>query len=469
MDKVPDLHSMMGSHLEDDSSFISNIPVAMDITVAVVYSVFGVCSLFGNSMLLYVSYKKKHLLKPPEYFIVNLAVSDLGLTISLYPMAISSSLYHRWLYGKTMCYLYAFCGMLFGICSLTTLTLLSMVCFVKVCHPLYGNRFNSWHGRGLMGCAWAYALLFASAPLARWGEYGPEPYGTACCIDWRRSNQHAQARSYTVALFLFCYILPCCAILTSFWAIMARLRASQRTMERHSTRPIPHMSSLQAVIVKLSVAICMGFFAAWSPYAIVSMWAAFGHVDAIPPLAFALPAMLAKSSTIYNPAIYLMLRPNFRRVLCRDLGFLWRSCLSRAFQPPLPPPPPPRLAPQALAAAPRSVQRTHQFSTDTQGSSSPSSRKTLGTKSRSDKRGDAFECFRHYRHRCRVCHPGPQGHESCECPSVSDSKRNNKRGTLRFPQVNCVPTTVAEKRTSGIENLHINLEMMPGHAIEAWP
>ena len=46
-------------------------------------------------MLLYVSYKKKHLLKPPEYFIVNLAVSDLGLTLSLYPMAISSSLYHR--------------------------------------------------------------------------------------------------------------------------------------------------------------------------------------------------------------------------------------------------------------------------------------------------------------------------------------------------------------------------------------
>ena len=31
----------MGSYLEDDSSFISNIPVAMDITVAVVYSVFG--------------------------------------------------------------------------------------------------------------------------------------------------------------------------------------------------------------------------------------------------------------------------------------------------------------------------------------------------------------------------------------------------------------------------------------------
>ena len=154
----------------------------------------GVCSLFGNSTLLYVSYKKKRHLKPAEYFIINLAVSDLGLTLSLYPMAISSSFYHRftligwqydylsvmltlllslffshspssasislflsfslslflsfspsfshphrWLYGKTVCSVYAFCGMLFGICSLTTLTLLSVVCFVKVCYPHYGK------------------------------------------------------------------------------------------------------------------------------------------------------------------------------------------------------------------------------------------------------------------------------------------------------------------------------------------
>lgn len=59
----------------------------------------GVCSVFGNSTLLYISYKKKHLLKPAEYFIINLAVSDLGLTVSLYPMAITSSFYHRYTSG----------------------------------------------------------------------------------------------------------------------------------------------------------------------------------------------------------------------------------------------------------------------------------------------------------------------------------------------------------------------------------
>uniref|UniRef100_A0A3P8S4W3 Opsin 7, group member a n=1 Tax=Amphiprion percula TaxID=161767 RepID=A0A3P8S4W3_AMPPE len=312
--------------LTEDIAFHSNIPVPLDITVAVIYSVFGICSLFGNSTLLYISYKKKHLLKPAEYFIINLAVSDLGLTLSLYPMAITSSFYHRWLYGKTVCSIYAFCGMLFGICSLTTLTLLSVVCCVKVCYPLYGNRFNSVHGCLLIACAWVYALLFACSPLAHWGEYGPEPYGTACCIDWRLSNEHTTARSYTVALFIFCYILPCCVILASYTGILVTVQASRKTMEQHSSRQT-HMSSIQIIIVKLSVAVCIGFFAAWSPYAVVSMWAAFGHVENIPPLAFAMPAMFAKSSTIYNPIIYLTLRPNFRRIMCRDIGTLCHACL----------------------------------------------------------------------------------------------------------------------------------------------
>ncbi|XP_053739692.1 opsin-5-like [Synchiropus splendidus] len=310
----------------DEVRFQSNIPVQLDIAVAVVYFFFGIFSVFGNSILLYVSYKKRHLLKPAEFFIINLAVSDLGLTLSLYPMAITSSIYHRWLYGRTVCSIYAFCGMLFGICSLSTLTLLSMVCFVKVCHPLYGNSFNSLHSRLLVAGTWVFALIFASSPLAHWGEYGPEPYGTACCIDWHLSNRHSTARSYTVVLFLCCYILPCCIIVASYTGILLTVNTSRKTMRQHAMRPA-HAASIQTVIVKLSVAVCIGFFMAWSPYAIVSMWAAFGRIEDIPPMAFALPAMFAKSSTIYNPIIYLTLRPNFRKVIHKDLDILLHSCL----------------------------------------------------------------------------------------------------------------------------------------------
>lgn len=53
------------------------------------------------------------------------------------------------------------------------------------------------------------------------------------------------------------------------------------------------------------------------------MWAAFGHYQDIPPLAFAVPAVFAKSSPLYNPLVYLLLKPNFRQ----DLHSLLLACV----------------------------------------------------------------------------------------------------------------------------------------------
>ncbi|XP_075954739.1 opsin 7, group member a [Anarhichas minor] len=446
---------------DEDIAFHSNIPVPLDITVAVVYSVFGVCSLFGNSTLLYVSYKKKHLLKPAEYFILNLAISDLGLTLSLYPMAITSSFYHRWLYGKTVCAVYAFCGILFGICSLTTLTLLSMVCFVKVCYPLYGNRFKSVHGRVLITCAWIYALLFACSPLAHWGKYGPEPYGTACCIDWRLSNQHSTARSYTAALFILCFILPSCVIVASYTSILVTVHASRKNMERHVSRQT-HMSSLQTIIVKLSVAVCISFFAAWSPYAVVSMWAAFGHIENIPPLAFALPAMFAKSSTIYNPIIYLMLRPNVRRVMCRDLGTLCNACLKGClcYQWPA------KCCskPEIRLTRPSIHRRANQFPSSNSSAQPPVA--TLKDHS-CERCMEAFRCFRHYPQMCCITNVAADGDSSRDQDTpVSQTHKQKTKGACYKKSLLVI---MCAKRTSEIDNFQINLEMVPGHAKVAWP
>lgn len=79
--------------------------------------------------------------------------------------------------------------------------------------------------------------------------------------------------------------------------------------------------------LQLSVAVCIGFLTAWSPYAVVSMWAAFGNSTEVPPMAFALAAIFAKSSTIYNPVVYLAFKPNFRKSLCRDVA----KCRSTLF------------------------------------------------------------------------------------------------------------------------------------------
>ncbi|XP_030626601.1 opsin 7, group member a [Chanos chanos] len=440
----------------DNTTFHSKIPVVADVTLGIVYSIFGVCSLCGNSVLLYVSYKKKHLLKPAEFFIVNLAVSDLGMTLSLYPLAVTASFFHRWLFGWTACVVYAFCGVLFGLCSLTTLTLLSTVCCLKVCYPLYGNRFSSGHSLILIACSWAYALIFACSPLAYWGRYGPEPYGTACCIDWAWSNHNRTARSYTAALFICCYLLPCTIIILSYTHILLTVRESRRAVEQHISTQT-RMGNIQTIIVKLSVAVCVGFFTAWSPYALVSMWAAFGRMEDIPPLAFAVPAMFAKSSTLYNPLVYLLLKPNFRHLLYQDVGSLCDVCVRRCHLCACLP----RCSYRSvLAASLRSLRRRAE-------SSSGSTQVQEGVCQCSCERcNDPFERFKRYPQRCPINVNTVQLSLQEPEPELRTEPKSETRPTAGRTSV-CV--IVRGKKNFEIDNLEITLETVPTHGNAAKP
>ncbi|ROL52189.1 Opsin-5 [Anabarilius grahami] len=136
------LSSSSSVQMENSSEsdlFVSKISKENDFLLGTIYIIFGVLSLMGNTTLLFVAYRKRSSLKPAEFFIINLSISDLGMTIFLFPFAIPSAFAHRWLFTEVMCMCYAFCGVLFGLCSLSNLTVLSSVCWLKVCCPNYGK------------------------------------------------------------------------------------------------------------------------------------------------------------------------------------------------------------------------------------------------------------------------------------------------------------------------------------------
>ncbi|CAN8191552.1 unnamed protein product [Coccothraustes coccothraustes] len=335
----PGLQGQMGN-ASNTSVFTSTLSEREDLIFGTLYLVFGIMSLSGNSLLLLVAHQKRSLLKPAELFIVNLAISDLSMTVTLFPLATSSFFAHRWLFEQAVCTLYAFCGVLFGLSSLASLTVLSTVCCLKVCYPPYGSRFSHGHAAGLLLAVWAYALAFAAAPLARWGSYGPEPYGTACCVTWEASSR--EATLYILALLIFCYLLPCLLILASYALILWTVWASWRAVRRHTSprRGARGLHGLHGLLLRLSIAVCLGFLAAWTPYAVLALWALLGDASQVPALAFALSAVFAKSSTLYNPLVCLLLKPGFHRFLSRDgvplqalRALLCCGCPSAALQP----------------------------------------------------------------------------------------------------------------------------------------
>ena len=194
----------------------------------------------------------------------------------------------------------------------------------------------------------------------------------------------------------------------------------------------------------------------------VSMWAAFGQIENIPPLAFALPAMFAKSSTIYNPIIYLMLRPNVRRVMRKDLGTLCHACLKGCLC---------SQKPAKCSSKPEirvRLRSIHRWTNRYPSSNSSAQPPVVASKEHScEKCKDAFECFRHYPQVCSVTNPAANRDYSKD--QDSSVPQTHKQKTQSVCHKKSLLAIMCAKRTSEIDNFHINLEMVPGHAKVAWP
>ncbi|XP_038627590.1 opsin-5-like [Tachyglossus aculeatus] len=78
-----------------------------------------------------------------------------------------------------------------------------------------------------------------------------------------------------------------------------------------ATDPSDRQRRLDRDVTRVSIVICTVFTVAWSPYAVISMWSAFGHP--VPNLTSVLASLFAKSASFYNPIIYFGMNSKFRR------------------------------------------------------------------------------------------------------------------------------------------------------------
>ncbi|OBS76137.1 hypothetical protein A6R68_17411, partial [Neotoma lepida] len=160
-----------------------------------------VISILSNIVVLGIFIKYKELRTPTNAVIINLALTDIGVSSIGYPMSAASDLHGSWRFGYTGCQVYAGLNIFFGMVSIGLLTVVAM-----------------------------------------------DRYLTICCPD-------------------------------------------------------------------MSVIMILMFLLAWSPYSIVCLWACFGDPKKIPPSMAIIAPLFAKSSTFYNPCIYVAANKKFRKAM----------------------------------------------------------------------------------------------------------------------------------------------------------
>nr|XP_046230042.1 opsin 8, group member c isoform X2 [Scatophagus argus] len=258
-----------------------------------------------------------------ELLCVNLAVVDFLCCICFYPLSILSSFRHAWLGENTTCVYYGLGCFIFGLCSMFTITAISVIRYLKTCYSLvYAVWLESANIRIVCCAIWLVAAVWSSFPLFGWGEYVPEPYGLSCTIAWRHYHTSAKDAFYVISSFAFFTLVPILLIMVSQCQILYKVSRFSYLLSARGIR-----NNLQYTEKRLSMmffCISLGFVIAWAPYAVVSFLFIF-HKENIymAPEGFVFPALFAKSSHIYNPFIYFYFNKTFQQELRCLLLSVW--------------------------------------------------------------------------------------------------------------------------------------------------
>ncbi|XP_028031973.1 parapinopsin-like [Bombyx mandarina] len=282
---------------------------------AFVLFLIGFFGFFLNLMVILLMFKDRQLWTPLNIILFNLVCSDFSVSVLGNPFTLISALFHRWIFGHTMCVLYGFFMALLGITSITTLTVISFERYLMVTRPLTSRHLSSKGAVLSIMFIWTYSLALTTPPLLGWGNYVNEAANISCSVNWH--EQSTNTLTYIMFLFAMGQILPLSVITFSYVNII-------RTLKRNSQR-LGRVSRAEARATAMVFIMIIAFTVAWTPYSLFALMEQFATEGIVSPGASVIPALVAKSSICYDPLIYVGMNTQFRQSIKRIFGIHTKS------------------------------------------------------------------------------------------------------------------------------------------------
>ncbi|XP_070829705.1 melanopsin-like [Chaetodon trifascialis] len=306
---TPTHHAHLQPHLD--------IPDHAHYIIGSVILLVGVTGMLGNALVIYVFCRSRTLRSPNNLLVVNLAAADFLMSLTQSPVFFVASLHRRWVFGELACELYAFCGALFGITSMMTLTAIAVDRCLVITRPLALLGEVS-HSRvlGVLAGVWLYSLGWSLPPFFGWSAYVPEGLQTSC--SWDYMSFTAAVRAYTILLFTFVFFIPLGLIAGCYLAIFRavwRAGWEVKQLNRGETNKAFERLHSEWRLAKVALGVILLFIVSWSPYSVVALTATAGYAHLLTPYMNSVPAVIAKASAIHNPIIYAITHPKYRAAI----------------------------------------------------------------------------------------------------------------------------------------------------------
>ncbi|XP_019635254.1 PREDICTED: neuropeptide FF receptor 2-like [Branchiostoma belcheri] len=297
-------------------------PPAIIALFVVGYVITFMVTMIGNSIVCYVILKIPHMRNVTNYFVFNLAVSDMLSAIFCMPFTLVDHIIRGWPFGEVMCKVFPAMQIITVAASLFTLVAIAFDRFYAVVHPTT-HTFTSTVAARVIILVWAMAITL-SIPIFIVQESHYQVYNDidltlhTCLENWPFHNSR---KIFTVSLLVISYVGPLTIITILYTRVGVQvwfMMPPGVVKVRGDGQGTPMQRKVK--VVKMMVAVGVLFSLSYLPIFTLMMLADFGNLSEdqqnfayvwIYPIA----NWLSYINNSINPIIYGYFNRNIRKEL----------------------------------------------------------------------------------------------------------------------------------------------------------
>ncbi|XP_068631453.1 RYamide receptor-like [Battus philenor] len=290
------------------------------ICIYFLYSTVFVMALIGNGLVCFVVRNSPRMKTVTNYFIVNLAVGDILMTLFCVPFSFVSMLILRyWPFGSVMCKVVNYSQAVSVFVSAYTLLAISIDRYMVIMWPLR-PRLRKTSAKLVVVAVWGGALATAGpiavvSEIQRPTNWHQECNADICLEQWSSPDQ---SHYYTCALMVLQFLLPLTALVCTYARIAHVVWGGRPPGEALSDRDT-RMQHSKRKMVKMMVTVVAVFTVCWLPLnTFIILWTIHEKDEEWAtwpgmPYVWFVCHWLAMSHSCYNPIIYCYMNARYKR------------------------------------------------------------------------------------------------------------------------------------------------------------
>ena len=316
----------MNSTANGSSGFwsCSNYFTEWKIAGTVAFCLIIIVSLIANSLIVILVCKTPNLRKPINYFIANMASSDLLYPIFLMPWNLSFLHTNSFLIsgklGQALCKLVPFIISVSFVVSIQNLILIAVDRFGAVVFPLRSPLIRSKLCPFFILATWIVAVA-VNSPYLFAIEIVEYPEGTWCVLEWKKAFEESSSyASFALASYILFIYIPVLLLVILYSIIVIKLK-TQVHPGKQSANSQQQRDRRNRNVLQMSIAIVTVFVFCCVPYSINFLIAlypdTFTHLSCSFWKYFVVTLYVVSAYCAINPVICFIFSSNYRRALKR--------------------------------------------------------------------------------------------------------------------------------------------------------